>query len=110
MTETTLNRHSTGPWLAATKPSRVVGWPIVQQGTGRLICNINYIQTTSIEPRVGGEGKFNKESEANAHLIAAPPDLLEALKDLSAESAETFAHWPDLKRQVDAAIAKAVRA
>lgn len=34
-------------------------------------------------------------------------ELLEALKDLASESTETFAHWPDLKRQVEAVIAKA---
>jgi hypothetical protein len=39
-----------------------------------------------------------------ADLIA---DLLEALKDLASESKETFAHWPDLKKQTESAIAKA---
>lgn len=34
-------------------------------------------------------------------------NLLEALKDLAGESTETFSHWPDLKAQTDAAIAKA---
>jgi len=49
------------------------------------------------------------ESKANARLISAAPELLEALKDLTAELGGTglFADWPELKAQVDAAIAKA---
>lgn len=49
----------------------------------------------------------NPEQIANARLIAAAPELLEALEDLASESVETFAHWPDLKKQVYAAITKA---
>lgn len=54
-----------------------------------------------------GSGILTPFKEEDARLIAAAPDLLEALKDLAGESKETFSHWPDLKNQVDAAIAKA---
>ena len=73
------SKHTPGPWLAAAKPSSIVGWPIVQPATGRLICNINYVQRTVIDPEVAGDRAFNRESEANARLIAAAPDLLDAL-------------------------------
>ena len=77
-------KHTPGPWLAAAKPSSIVGWPIVQPATGRLICNINYVQRTVIDPEVAGDRAFNRESEANARLIAAAPDLLKALRALVA--------------------------
>jgi hypothetical protein len=43
----------------------------------------------------------NKYTHGNARLIAAAPDLLEALK-----AARSF-HWGDVEAQVNAAIAKA---
>lgn len=58
--------HTKGPWMAAARPSSVVGWPVVSPAAmGRSICNVT----------VGHE-----DSEDNARLIAAAPDLLEALK------------------------------
>jgi hypothetical protein len=78
----TLAQHTPGPWLAAAKPSSVVGWPIVQQGVGRSICNVTYVQHSKIDPAVPGDRAFNAESEANARLIAAAPDLLATLQTL----------------------------
>lgn len=95
--------HTPGPWLAADKPSSAVGWPVVQQGVGRLICKVNYVQVTAIEPAVGGENKFNRESKANASLIAAAPELLEALKEVVAISDRNHNAWI----KAHAAIAKA---
>lgn len=69
-------KHTPGPWMAAARHSSVVGWPIFQPATGRLICNINYVQRTAIDPSVTGDQSFNLESRANALLIAAAPDLL----------------------------------
>lgn len=58
--------HTKGPWMAAARPSSVVGWPVVAPADmGRSVCNVT----------VGHD-----QSEANARLIAAAPELLEALK------------------------------
>ena len=91
--------HTPGPWLAG-KPSSGVGWPVVQLAVGRLICNINYVQRNQIDPGVPGDRVFNAESAANARLIAAAPDLLDALKHCVIERSE----WLEEAR---AAIAKA---
>ena len=59
--------YTRGPWMAAARPSSVVGWPVVAPADmGRSVCNVT----------VGHD-----QSEANARLIAAAPDMLEALKD-----------------------------
>lgn len=76
----TETKHTPGPWLMADKPSSVVGWPVVQQGTGRAICTLNYIQHTQIDPKVPGDRAFNAESRANGQVIEASPDLLAACK------------------------------
>lgn len=73
-------KYTPGPWLAAARPSSVVGWPIVQPGTGRSICSVTYVQHSKIDPPVPGDSAFNRESAANARLIAAAPELLEALQ------------------------------
>jgi len=64
-----MSKYTKGPWLAAAKPSSIVGWPVVApRDMGRSICNV----TTGHE-----------DSEGNALLIAAAPELLAALKRLS---------------------------
>lgn len=70
-----------GPWMMAAKPSSVVGWPIVSQ-QGRSIANLNYVGFMG-----DGEGwkEFREESTANGSLIAAAPDLYEALEGMLAE-------------------------
>lgn len=67
-----------GPWMAAAKPSSVVGWPVVSQ-TGRVICDVNYVQHSQIDLPVPGDRAFNTESKANAHLIVAAVNSLPAL-------------------------------
>lgn len=97
--------HTHGPWLASARASSVVGWPIVQPGTGRLICNINYVQRTNIDPSVPGDQAFNAESKANARLIAAAPELLDALKAARAILNPEIS--PNACAMADFAIAKA---
>lgn len=106
--------HTPGPWLAG-KPSSVVGWPVVSTREGRLICNINYVQRSQIDPNVPGDRAFNAESGANARLIAAAPDLLKAAKQLSAVYESIWVKMSDGEMalcrrawdEMDAAVAKA---
>ena len=65
--------HTPGPWLAASSFSSAVGLPVVQQGRGRSIASVTFFNL--------GEGFENhdRESYANARLIAAAPDMVTAL-------------------------------
>jgi hypothetical protein len=67
-------KHTQGPWIAASKASSVVGLPVVAQ-SGRSIASVSYFNL--------GEGFANHEREslANSRLIAAAPDMLQALDD-----------------------------
>lgn len=100
--------HTPGKWLMAAKPSSVVGWPVVGP-EGRLICSLNYVQHSMIDPKVPGDDAFNREAKANGQLIAAAPELLEALRGLveamSRDGDPAFAH---LIIDARAAIARAM--
>lgn len=74
-----------GPWIAAAKPSSVVGWPVVSQ-TGRSICSINYVGHSKIDPKVPGDWAFNQQSEANAQLIGMcdPAFIIELIEAVRA--------------------------
>jgi hypothetical protein len=71
-----MGEHTPGPWLAAAKPSSVVGLPVVSTKNGRSVASVTFFAL--------GEQFVNHdaESQANARLIAAAPDMLEALKAL----------------------------
>lgn len=93
-------RHTPGPWIA-------VGFWVEHPNDKRPdICNC--------DPRsMDQEGRSDAEILANARLIAAAPDLLEALQ--SAEramsnkhfAAEVLAHDSVVREMILAAIAKA---
>lgn len=65
-----MNKHTPGPWSAVIGSSF---WT-VEEGGGQRIAN-----TLDSECVFIGSDEYN-HSEANAHLIAAAPDLLEALE------------------------------
>lgn len=93
-------------WIAAEAVSSSVGLPVVASPSGRLICNVN-CAADPIHGKVAGDDAFNREALAYARLIAAAPDLLEALKALLSAQPNFMAE----SIQVDAAraaIAKAV--
>ena len=92
-------RHTPGPWIAADGPSSVVGWPVVSQA-GRSICRLTWFERAS----PAGEAEETKEeTRANAHLIAATPDLYEALKAM-------FDRWePDPEPYADRRMWEAAR-
>lgn len=72
-----------GRWIAAAKPSSVVGWPIVSQ-TGRNIASMNYVHWSDTNPAVPGDHAFNRESKANAnHIARLDPATVRALCDLA---------------------------
>lgn len=69
-----------GPWTSASGPSSIVGWPVVAN-TGRAIASVMYL---NIKPNADTTERkaFNSESRANARLIAAAPELYEALAQM----------------------------
>jgi hypothetical protein len=75
MSTETKTAFTPGPWkLGNTSPGRLI---ILGGSSSRYVCTVQVHQT----PR--GSGVFSEpEREANAHLIAAAPALLEALRDL----------------------------
>jgi len=92
-----MSKHTPGPWHVAN-----VGWIASERGT---ICAMYAMKT-------GLHGE-DIEGEANARLIAAAPDLLDALKAAQEElrlirMKDTNAVYDVLCRsQISAAIAKA---
>lgn len=92
---TSAGKPTAGPWLAAAKPSSIVGWPVVSPAAGgRSICNVS----------------ANDDAQANAHLIAAAPDMLAALQFTRQELAPLLnddRHSRMVRDRINTAIAKA---
>lgn len=95
-------RHTPGPWIA-------VGWQVEILSAGAPdICNTN-------PETFGQHGRSYEERCANANLIAAAPELLEALKDARRKLAWFTDSYPqdivvsesEFFEPIDAAIAKA---
>jgi len=97
-------KHTPGPWIAAAAISSVVGLPVVA-GKGSLICNVNHAHDP-LHGKVAGDDAFNREALANANLIAAAPDLLDALRNLVAVQPNLMANSAEIA-DARAAIAKA---
>lgn len=65
-----MNKHTPGPWLCDSRvPTRVTG------PKDRGICSTGGYQNNTQDAE-----QLNAEHEANARLIAAAPELLEALQ------------------------------
>lgn len=76
-------KHTPGKWLAAAKPSSVVGWPVVAAPMGQVICDVAIINKKPDHISDGEFSAYYAQVEANARLIASAPDLLEALEEFS---------------------------
>jgi hypothetical protein len=86
-----MNKHTPGPW-EVYKPNVTAGWGLCV-GTDTHILFQH-------------KGKDSKEiKEANARLIAAAPDLLEALESIVGGSTQRVS--AELQTKAQAAIAKA---
>lgn len=88
--------HTPGPWVVDEELGMVPGHPyaiLVQAGEGRIIADICW----------------SNNAEANAHLIAAAPELLTTLKALW-NAVQAFASFPPdspMRLDIEGLIAKA---
>jgi hypothetical protein len=89
-----MSAHTPGPWSihpGAFNGARIDG------PNGRGVAH-----ATQRDPHpTFGEGITQQEADANARLIAAAPDLLEALQEATARSAARLAEVPGAKRTED---------
>ena len=97
-----MSNHTPGPWVVVGRLTKYVEARLV----GRLIQEV-----AACGPTMADEG-YGQQQEANARLIAAAPDLLEALQDVDALwMHHSVAHGDGkigpLHEKVIAAIAKA---
>ena len=68
-----------GPWMAAAKPSSIVGWPVVSRAGGS-ICNLSWLGQKPADVSDERYAAYRAEVEANGRLIASAPALAEALE------------------------------
>ena len=78
MTKTKEAKHTPGPWKAESAAGQhdTAGWMVL--GRSRLVASVSNLW---------------EDAEANARLIAAAPELLEALKNI--------VDWFDVKRDLN---------
>ena len=82
-----MSEHTKGPWKAVNNGDTVDNWDIYWSDDGE--CVVDHVYT-----------------EADARLIAAAPDLLEALQEAHAAFL-TDSPNPDLRNCIEKALAKA---
>lgn len=98
-----------GPWEVAEEN----GDYFVQVANQPSVCHPMFDRYRIIHGRVGGDGTDSPKPElgtpiANARLIAAAPELLEALIELFADGAGcSYANWTHAQHAAHDAIAKA---
>lgn len=69
-------------WIMAAGPSSIVGWPIVSSPDGQSICNLSWIGKKPYHVTEEEFAAYRAKVEARGRLIAAAPDLLEALREM----------------------------
>ena len=92
-----MSKHTPGPWLLVEIYTSQ-HWAIFPAAPEGDFTNLATVHRSQIE----------SENEANAHLIAAAPDMLEALKAFRGYlDGDLYARLKLVEEQADAAIAKA---
>ena len=91
---------TTGPWRVSEKRGDLIDIRHNSNGIGAISLNLAHVVARQ---------SWLKEAEANAKLIAAAPELLEALQ----ETIHEVGHWlstqkPELKEKIESAINKAL--
>ena len=96
-------QHTPGPW---TIHADTDGWPLVMSGgvAGRIVANVN---PQSCPDESSAPAFVAMPCEANARLIAAAPELLEALEASLALIDLVIPFEGEVTRTARAAIAKA---
>lgn len=98
-----MNKHTPGPWVAHQRPSAPIEYGHhVTTHDGLTVCNVTYQLPVSIDGQVVEATRI-----ANARLIAAAPELLEALKELMVAADRVSAEPVTWLGKARAAIAKA---
>ena len=101
-----MTTQTPGPWIYFDTGNK--GHAIAIEANGKVV---KRIAKTEYEAMIAGESKGYAESEANARLIAAAPELLEALQDcrdyLINNTFLGAATHSDIVNAAEAALAKA---
>lgn len=84
-----VSRHTPGPWILDPKE-----WQIFSEPRNKVVCDIEVDHLSQ-----------SGESEFNAYLIAAAPELLKALKYV--DQVMDYDGYEDMRDKVKGAIAKA---
>ena len=92
-----MSKHTPGPWVVVGSRTKYV--------EARLVGSLMQ-EVAACGPTLADEG-YGQQQEANARLIAAAPDLLEALIELAACGAEAWGEDRPCVKWANAAIAKA---
>mgnify|MGYP001296974478 FL=1 len=91
-------RHTPGPWKAVEAAYNPPGWLWVQNGPGALLADVHQNVNIPLDAR-----------NANARLMAAAPELLEALQEIiTAADGEGWSQLDAGFTKARAAIAKAL--
>lgn len=106
--------HTPGPWLIEDPLGSDAGdslW-IVQEGASGEVYDWRNLAVVCSDDPEDGEGGGDlitvAERDANARLIAAAPELLDALQELLAATEEVgYVHYAPFRAKARAAIAKA---
>lgn len=90
-----MSAHTPGPWVVHQRPNEPIEYGHhVTTADGLTVCSVTYQLPESVDGKVVEARRI-----ANARLIAAAPELLEALGTLAAFPLESFnyANDPDSK-------------
>jgi len=87
-----MSKHTPGPWEIAP-PHQTAGWGLCVRSSGRILARM--------------VGRDQDQKKADVRLMAAAPDLLEALKTLPQSLAATDDDLNRWLERANAAIAKA---